>query len=141
MWGRWARKCIINTYLWSIFASNTNNPKEEGRDLPKQRDVPAKGTIVGGCRQQKLTQHLLSWPQRRSANKRTECLVLQKIILKDSTKANSKSKYLRWISKTAFVYLGMHKKLAASVNVEGQYKIRKIGGRANHPIQRIYGRS
>jgi hypothetical protein len=45
-----------------FFASNPNNPKE-GRDLPKRRDVPAKGTIVRGRRQQKLTQHLLSWPQ------------------------------------------------------------------------------
>jgi hypothetical protein len=38
-------------YLWSIFASNPNNPKEEGRDLPKHRDVPVKGTVVDGCRQ------------------------------------------------------------------------------------------
>jgi hypothetical protein len=40
-------------YLWSILASNPNNPKEEGRELPKRRDVPAKGTVVGGHRQQK----------------------------------------------------------------------------------------
>jgi hypothetical protein len=41
-------------YLWSIFTSNPNNPKEEGRDLPKHRDVPVKGTVVDGCRQQKF---------------------------------------------------------------------------------------
>jgi hypothetical protein len=31
--GKW-EFYVIHTYLWSIFASNPNNPKEEGRDLP-----------------------------------------------------------------------------------------------------------
>jgi hypothetical protein len=59
LWGWWAGKnvpqvsmtnkmgkwefYIIYTYLWSIFASNSINPKEERRDLPKHRDVPVKG--------------------------------------------------------------------------------------------------
>jgi hypothetical protein len=32
--GKW-KFYVIYFYLWSIFASNPNNPKEEGRDLPK----------------------------------------------------------------------------------------------------------
>jgi hypothetical protein len=33
--GKW-EFYVIYTYLWQIFASNPNNPKEEGRDLPNE---------------------------------------------------------------------------------------------------------
>jgi hypothetical protein len=43
----------------------------------------------------------------------------KKIILEDSTKVNSKIKYSSWITKTAVVYLGMHKKSVVTVYVGG----------------------
>jgi hypothetical protein len=70
----------LTTIFAKIFASNPNTPKEERRNLPRLsvEMYQRRGTVVGGHRQQKLTQHLLSWPQGRSAKKRIECLILQK---------------------------------------------------------------
>jgi hypothetical protein len=55
--------------LWSIFASNPNNPKEEGRDLPKHRDVPEKGTVVDGSSQQKFYPTLTFVAPRKVSQK------------------------------------------------------------------------
>jgi hypothetical protein len=66
------------TYMWFIFASNPNNPNEEGRDLPKHRDVPVKGTVVDGCRQQKFYPTLTFVATRKVGPKKTVCLVLHK---------------------------------------------------------------
>jgi hypothetical protein len=55
--------------LWSIFASNPNNPKEEGWDLPRHRDVPVKGTVVDGCCQQKIYPTLTFVATRKVSQK------------------------------------------------------------------------
>jgi hypothetical protein len=70
--------------LWSIFASNANNPKEEGRDLPKHRDVSVKETVVDGCRQQKnyLTLTFVA-PKEGQPKKGPYASSYKKIIMKD----------------------------------------------------------
>jgi hypothetical protein len=46
--GKW-EFYVIYAYLWSIFASNPNNPKEDGRDLPKHRDVQWREPLLTGA--------------------------------------------------------------------------------------------
>jgi hypothetical protein len=70
---------VIYAYLWSILASNPNNPKEEVRDLPKHRDVQVKGIVVDGCRrQQKIYPTPTFVAPRKVGQKKTVCLVLHK---------------------------------------------------------------
>jgi hypothetical protein len=94
--GKW-EFYVIYAYLWSIFASNPNNPKEEGRDLPKRRNVPEKGTIEDAANKS-LPNTYFCGSKEGWLKKGPNASSYKKIILEDSTKVNSKIKYSSWIS-------------------------------------------
>jgi hypothetical protein len=76
----------IYTYMWSIFASNSNNPKEEGRDLPKHRDVQWREPLLMGAANKNFKPNTnLRGPKEGQLKKGTPyaSFYIKKIIMKD----------------------------------------------------------